>query len=414
MSRLRRGDGALAWRQRAALVIYGALAVTALPAYLLLAPRSHWSHPWLLVALGAIALVGEVHDIRLTSGIRLDANTAVAVMALAIGGPLPALAVWLLPLVAGATVLKRQRLWRVGNLANLGSFSWAMLAGAGVLAVGHGGPLGVHAVPALLAAALTLSLVSYVLGPQLYAPLWRGVRSGDVYRAFWEALPAELLILALGAAAAVLTHPLGVFALVLFVIIVVIPESTLTLAAHARPVGQLSPAAATGLYADALARALALSRAQRRQLTLVGRLAEAHCSERERLDLQPWAHAKLLLGDPATAAAWQVSEHWDGSGPAGSCRCEIPLAARVLTVAQAWSDLTAAGSPGLCHEQALLDLRAQAASRLDPDVVDAAVRVVELERHLTPVAAFQPRAHRVWLPAGMRHACAVNAEHIRA
>jgi len=103
-------------------VIYGALAVTALPAYLLLAPRSHWSHPWLLVALGAIALVGEVHDIRLTSGIRLDANTAVVVMALAIGGPLPALAVWLLPLVAGATVLQRQRLWRVGNLANLGSF----------------------------------------------------------------------------------------------------------------------------------------------------------------------------------------------------------------------------------------------------------------------------------------------------
>jgi HD-GYP domain-containing protein (c-di-GMP phosphodiesterase class II) len=83
-------------------------------------------------------------------------------------------------------------------------------------------------------------------------------------------------------------------------------------------------------------------------------------------------------------------EHWDGSGyPDGLAGEKIPLGARIILVADAFEAITAdrpyrsARSP----EVALTELRNNAGSQFDPDVVAA------LERHLADVG--QPEAEAI-------------------
>jgi HD-GYP domain-containing protein (c-di-GMP phosphodiesterase class II) len=73
-------------------------------------------------------------------------------------------------------------------------------------------------------------------------------------------------------------------------------------------------------------------------------------------------------------------EHWDGSGyPDGLCGTEIPLAARIVAVADAYGAITterpyrAASSP----EWALAEIRRCAGTQFDPRVVAALERLLE-------------------------------------
>ena len=72
-------------------------------------------------------------------------------------------------------------------------------------------------------------------------------------------------------------------------------------------------------------------------------------------------------------------EHWDGSGyPHGLCGEEIPLGARIVHVADAFEAITASRPyrEAMSETQALRELRANAGTQFDPEVVEA------LERHL--------------------------------
>ena len=81
-----------------------------------------------------------------------------------------------------------------------------------------------------------------------------------------------------------------------------------------------------------------------------------------------------------------------------------PPASRVLAVADAWSEMTAAGGPELPHAHALLDLSARAGTEFDPVIVTAAARVVEEEQAFVRDPSFEPRLHRVPLSHDLRHA----------
>ena len=75
-------------------------------------------------------------------------------------------------------------------------------------------------------------------------------------------------------------------------------------------------------------------------------------------------------------ATWVLHHHerWDGSGyPHGLAGDEIPLAARVVLVADAYDAMTSdrAYRPALSHERALTELEHGAGSQFDPGVVDA-------------------------------------------
>ena len=87
----RRELKAVAFNLGPALVGFAALAF--------LAPQSDWSQPVLLAALAACSAIAFVAEARLKAGNRVffGANLVVALVALAVAGPIPALLIWLVP-----------------------------------------------------------------------------------------------------------------------------------------------------------------------------------------------------------------------------------------------------------------------------------------------------------------------------
>jgi hypothetical protein len=345
--------------------------------------------------------VCDFHDVPLPGGLRFDAGIALALIAVAIAGPLAAfLAVGLLPmLVAAAT--GEQRLWRAGNLANVAAYGWEAVAAASVLQLA-----GSPALVVLLAAGAAQALVNLGVGPMVYATLWVGRPAGEVARMLAGTLPAAVVMLTAGAVTAMFVPVVGVAALAAFAAIAVIPQSALTLAAEVRPVGQLDRATATQRYAYALAVQLGFSRADRRHVREVAAaLRRSHPTG----EPMGYIHATLRDSRPAMTHAQLIGEWWDGGGgPLGLRHDAIPLAARVVAVAETWSALTARGTPRLSHEDALAELQGAAGQRLDPDVVRAARAVVAEERVTAAEPAPEPRLHRFRVPAPLRRVLATG------
>jgi hypothetical protein len=213
--------------------------------------------------------------------------------------------------------------------------------------------------------------------------------------------------LAICAAAVVVTLVAGSFGLLSLglVGVAVLPVGAASVLGSGRPACELSPIAATELYADALAAALGVARQERRYIPAIIREAseirrsgaleelEAHA-----LDPRDLKEASRCWSKPAHAA-WTLSEWWNGSGPTGA---RAPLIARIIAAAEAWSALTAQGGPTLSHEEALNELQRWAGTRYDPMVIDAAAVIVRRERRVSSEPAFQPRLHRLWsLPGGL-------------
>jgi hypothetical protein len=88
--------------------------------------------------------------------------------------------------------------------------------------------------------------------------------------------------------------------------------------------------------------------------------------------------------------------------PAGLTGAHTPRLSRILAVAVAWSELTASGTVGLTHGEALLDLATRSGTEFDPDVVAAAAQVVRDEEVYVGAATFAPRLHRLALPRAVR------------
>jgi hypothetical protein len=392
-------------RERASLALHALAALALIPAYLLLEPAAHWNKP-LLAVLCALAVIAIFHDVPLPSGISFDATTALALIAVALAGPLPALAV-IFPPIAVNALWGRERLLRAGNLANLAAYGWYTLVGGLVLQTFAADPTAPQAFGWLLVAGLLQLLVNWAVGPAVYGTLWLGHPLRAVVQMLPDGLPAGLLMAALGAATVVLSADLGVVALALFALVAVIPQSALTYVARTRPVALLDPLTAARRYGEALAVHLRLTRTERRELDAVIRLA----------------HTRDVSGDPAehlghavvdwsevSCAAGHVTEWWNGTGdPAGLPGAIIPLSARIAAVARTWAALTADSGPRIGHLDALAHLEAAAGVRLDPRVVVAARAVVSQERLSPAEPAPEPRLHHLRVPAPLRRALAASA-----
>src|SRR4051812_40226754 len=98
-------------RRSAALVVHGIAVAALLPALLWLAPETSWDRPGLLAALLALAVISDFHDATLKTGIRMDAGMALALIALAVAGPLAAILVDLFPVAVGG-LIRREKLIR--------------------------------------------------------------------------------------------------------------------------------------------------------------------------------------------------------------------------------------------------------------------------------------------------------------
>jgi len=86
----------------------------------------------------------------------------------------------------------------------------------------------------------------------------------------------------------------------------------------------------------------------------------------------------LLLADLAPAARHH-HEHWDGSGfPDHLNRADIPLAARIIAVAETYDSLQRGHVPQAdrSSEFALTDLQCRAGSQFDPTVVQILTEIL--------------------------------------
>jgi len=304
----------LTTRERSGLAVHACAALALVPAYVTVAPPSDWDHPLLLAVLCALAVVAVRHDVPLPSGINFDATAALALIAVALAGPLPALAV-IFPPIAVNALSGRERLLRAGNLANLAAYGWYTLAGALLLHHLAPDPTAAGAVAWLLVAGVVQLVVNWAVGPAVYGTLWLGHPLRALAEMLRDALPAGSAMAALGAVTVVLFSSYGMVALALFALVAVLPQSALTYVARTRPVARLDSLTAARRYGAAMAVHLGLDRTDRRELDAVIQVA----------------HARDVSGDPAehlihvvldwsevSCAAGHVTEWWNGAGgPAG-------------------------------------------------------------------------------------------------
>jgi hypothetical protein len=366
------------------------LALVALvPALVLVAPESRWDNGVLLGALCAIALVSYSGMVWMRPAMYLNGEFVAVLLATAFLGPLPGLCVWLTAELA-YFVLDRHRV--VAHLANVASYGWAVLAGSLVAGSSQSRYL------ALAAAAVVMLCVNFLVTRGIVAVILDGRRLGATVREeLIRPVPATGTMIAVGVLTAFAYEHVGVLALGLFTLVILIPQTLLPVLLRPRPVGDLSPSQATALYAMAIARAMKLDRHQR----LV--LEDAATFVRDDVESLPPALrlAGLAHSLDVQEAVLYHREHWDGpNGFPGAVGGEmIPLASRVLAVAVAWARLTAAGSPGLSHTQALTQLESRAGLHFDPNVVAAVARIIADERlGLAGETAYQPRIHRLSIP----------------
>jgi hypothetical protein len=390
-------------RRRAGLTLHAALAAGLIPAELWLAPRSSWDAPVALLALAVMAVVVDRQDVPLPSGIRFDGLIAVSLITVALAGPIPALAVALTPMIVNG-VSGHERLLRAGNLANLAAYGWYTLAGSVLLQVAVDDPASPSAVGWLVVAGVVMQLVNWAIGPAIYGPLWLGHPFRVFVDLLVDTIGAGMVMIALAAGCVLLVGPIGVLALIVFAAIAVLPGSFLTYAARSRPVARLDHAVATKQYALALAMHLKRSRRDRRHLARVIAASQSQSATGDPID---YIRATAVALRPVTVDAQLSTEWWNGNGtPIGLRGDAIPIAARILAVAETWSSLTARGSAQLGHHDVLERLKADAGKRFDPAIVRAAAAVVAQERVTSSAPAPAPDMHRLRVPAPLRRAIA--------
>ena len=397
------GRERLTVRKRLALLL-PALAIVALfPAYRVATPSSDWSDPLLLAVLLALAVVAIRHDVPLPSGASFDATTALALIAVALAGPLPALAV-ILPPIAVNAMTGREKLVRPGNVANLAAYGWYTFGSAVFIQTLAPPDAGFGMFAVLVGAGAILLVLNWTLALAIYATLWWGHPMRVQIEMFRDGFPTGMVMAALGALTVLLFDSVGLPALAIFALVALLPQSALTYVARTRPVAALDPLTAARRYGNALAVQLRLDRRERKDLDAVIRLAHARDVSGE-----PGQHLGHAVADwsEISCAAGHVTEWWNGAGgPAGVPGMIIPRPSRIAAVARTWAALTAEGSPRLGHAEALNHLEAAAGIRLDPAVVHAARAVVAQERTSELEPAPEPRLHHLHVPARLRRVLA--------
>lgn len=367
----------------------------------LLAPSSDWSDPVLVAALAAVSAIAYAAEARLKVGNRVffGATLIVALVTLAVAGPLPAIVVWMVPDLIARFVLRIEDRFSPGFVANLGSYALAALAGAGLLALA-GSPQGAAMAPALYAAGIAMWAINFIVARLAFAPFYQRYRPAALIRdEFVDLAPAVLGMLLVGVVAAVGADAFGLWALAPLALAIVVPQVALERISRGQSAGLLARADAMRLYTAAIADVLSLPRDQRRELACASDLVAATDDPIAARGLD-WREADT---SKVAFLALHTRERWAGDGwPAGLPAEAIPEGSRILAVASAWAELTARGTLELSQSEAILDLAAQAGRAFDPTVVEAAQRVVSDEERFARNPGFQPQLHRLWAPRSLR------------
>ncbi len=376
-------------------------ALVAIAGFVLIAPASDWSDPVLIGALAAVAAIayGAEARLKVASGAFFGATLIIALVALAVAGPLPALLVWIVPDVIARFILRVEPRFSPGLVATVTSFALAVLAGSLLLELA-GSPTGPAMAPSLYAAGVAMAAINFCFARLTVAPFYQGYRPAALIRdEFVDLAPAVLGMLIVGVAAAVLVEEIGILALAPLAAVIVIPQVALERITNAASTARLARADAMRLYTAAIADVLDISRSERRELACAADLVSSTEDPAGARGLD-WREADVSR---IAFLALHSHERWAGNGvPAGLPAEAIPQGSRILAVADAWAGLTAAGTAEMSQTEAMLALSAQAELAFDPEVVTAATRVVGDEERFARDSHFQPRLHRLPVPRSVR------------
>jgi hypothetical protein len=325
-------------------------------------------HPWDVALLVTLTVIAYRTDDFALPAFRLDVGLALAFAALVLTGPLGAVAVFWIPELIRPLV-ERHQVRRVATMANLASFSCAVLASQAVLQAlpvaqdGVAVRWVVYAVAAT-AMALTQGLVT------------RGIVAGLVDRVLVSGWRIELRAVVAGVAfapfaalTASLIPVLGILALVALAAAATLPGILVHLVTWTPRAGELTVPQARLRYTAALASRMSLSRSERRVLLTAARSGDGRvsiglsASDRDRV-------AKTVL----LAGLWTKHDAHSDDCFARLRPVEMGVESRVLRVAHGWAELTAVGTERLEHRLALLTLHN------DPRHYDR--RIVALAREL--------------------------------
>jgi hypothetical protein len=370
------------------------------PLFAISSNAGRWDEPVLLVTLTAIALLSLWALVAIKPAVFLDAEFVTVMLALAFLGPLPAAAIWI---SAEAVYFVLSRRPVEAHAANIASYGWAVLAGALVLDQLADGRISVHSGPgdylALALAAVAMLCTNFAIARGIFGTI---LNAEPVRKMVQDELigpaPATALMIAVGVATAFLYTRIGVLALALFSLTVVIPQYLVPVLLRPRPVREIPYVQAVAMYARAIGRVVGLDRPD------VSMLEDASTF----LDMKVFGPVQGSLSSDVFDHWSGVQEtllfyreHWDApGGTPGALEGDlIPLTSRILAVADVWSRLTAEGSPGLSHLQALTVLKSRSGYHFDPGVVDAVETVIEQEQlGRYGDSSFEPRLHRMPLP----------------
>ena len=388
-------------RELTAIAINLGGALTAIVGFVLLAPTSDWSDPALIAALAGISAIAYLSEARLkvASLAFFGATLIVALVALALAGPLPALLVWIVPDVIARFVLRREPRFSPGLIATVSSYALALLVGAELLALA-GAPEGAAIAPSLYAVGVAMWAINFAVARLAFAPFYQGYRPAALIRdEFMDLAPAVLGMLMVGIVATVGVDAVGLPALAALALVIVIPPVALERISSGASAAKLARADAMRLYTAAIADVLRVPRAQRRELACAADLVHAADDPINARGLD-WREADISR---IAFLALHTRERWAGDGwPAGLPAEAIPEGSRILAVADAWAELTASGTPQLPQSEAILALSAQSGRAFDPAIVEAAARVVGDEEGFARAPDFQPQLHRLPVPRSVR------------
>ena len=342
-------------------IALGVIALAAaVPAYVFLAPSSHWGPESLLVVLLVLSFVSHSAGAHVRGGVTLDATFVAALVALVFLGPLPCAVVFAAPELS-AWIERRRVMSLLGNTA---ACVWGALAGAWTLEAFTSGvppdPVWLD-LPAIAAAGAVLLVVGYLVTTLLVSVVWERLKLTTlVEQEIQEQAPACAVLLAIGTVTTLLYEELGLVGLLPLAFLVLVPRAFVPLLSRSRDPTRLALAEATALYARAIAEALDLDGTEKRILLD----AATHVGSDKRL-------TRIEDFDRVMQTVLYRHEQWDGEG--------IPIESRVLAVAEQLAAVTAKGTRGLSPHRAVAMLVTRAGAEFDPRVVAAAQRVVEEE-----------------------------------
>ncbi|MDQ6607931.1 MAG: hypothetical protein M3Z06_15475 [Actinomycetota bacterium] len=342
-------------------------------AVVVIASRGSIQHPSVALLLAMLAALSYLSDRRwaLTTW-RLEADLPIWLIALVHCGPLSAFLIVAVTELARLVVERDDPPRRIASLATLASFAWAVLIGAALLRVlpGAHAQAIVERWPAYALAGAGMVIVNVLIVAGIVHCLLDG-----------KPLPlkhfaAMLLPVPIAAGIACLYGSVGVPALALLPAVSWLPAALLKLATPilAPDASTLSRREAKLRYAIAIARALGLSRRDRRVLRFA-------CRARHWDDPGGWESDGYEVGQALFYESF--SERYGGGD-------WMPLTSCVLEFADAWAELTTTWQ--LAHPAALAHLERRD-PRFSARVLRAAWHVVDEQPRHTGEIARLPVSH---------------------